>query len=97
MGGSSAVGFQTSNGQVYYCLCCDYVGIMEAIEMFSKGELNMDTCNETADSITLFLNDERLYENEDSVWRIVKMLDGAIHARRWGVKGVFSYSEHGPL
>lgn len=91
MGGSSAIGFETSNGQVYYCLVGDYVGIMEAIEMYKT--LDEDECDKTAESVNEFFDDERVYEEEDSVWRIVKMRNGTIHAKCWGVKGVFSYSE----
>ena len=96
MGGQTAIGFETSNGQVYYCLVGDYVGIMEAIEMFKT--LDEDECDKTADSVHDFFYDANMYEEEDTVWRIVKMLDGNIHAKCWGVKGVFSHSEiPGPL
>ena len=96
MGGQTAIGFQTSNGQVYYCLVGDYVGFMEAIEMFKT--LDEDECDKTAESVSEFFEDERMYEEEDSVWQIVKMRNGTIRAKRWGVKGVFSYSESpGPL
>lgn len=98
MGGSSAIGFETSNGQVYYCLLGDYVGFMEAIDMFKSGDLNIEECQKTAESIDEFFNDEDMYELEDSAWRIIQMRNGMIHAKRWGMEGVFTYSEApGPL
>lgn len=93
MGGTTAVGFQTSNGQIYYGLFGDYVGFEGAIDMFSKKELKEDECTETCDSFKEFFGNESLYENEDSVWRVVRMLDGKILAKRWGMKGLFTYSD----
>lgn len=95
MGGSSAIGFETSNRQVYYCLLGDYVGIMEAIKLFKS--LDIDKCDKTAESVKEFFDNKRVYEEEDSAWRIIKMRDGNIHAKLWGMEGIFTYSETGPL
>jgi hypothetical protein len=92
MGGTSAVGFETINGQVYYTLCGDSVGIMDAVAMFEKGELNIEECEYTTDSVTEFLTDDKLYENEDSRMRIVKRIDGRVIAKTWGMKGYLTYS-----
>jgi hypothetical protein len=41
--------------------------------------------------VTVAGNDS-LYENEDS-GRVVRMLDGKILAKRWGMNGLFTYSD----
>ncbi len=91
MGGTTAIGFETINGQVYYCLLGDYIGFMDGIELFASKKLKEDECTETCDSVKEFFENETLYENEDSAWRIVCIRDGRILAKRWGMKGLFTY------
>jgi hypothetical protein len=92
-GGSSAHGFEMPDGKVKYCLRGDYEGLMEAVDLFQNGKITLEECDLEAESVDTFFNDEKLYEEEDSTWRILKMQDGSIKGRRWGLEGMFTYTK----
>jgi hypothetical protein len=89
--GQIAIGFETRNGQVYYQLYAGDVDFMDVVDMFESEEINEDDCDKTAESVDEYLESERLYENEDSMWRIVLLRDGVIVGKQQGKKGIFKY------
>ena len=89
-GGSSAHGFEMPDGKVKYCLLSEDNGLFEAVRSFVT---TLDTCDMEVESVDTFFNDERLYEEEDSAWRILKMQDGSIKGRRWGQEGMYTYTK----
>jgi hypothetical protein len=90
-GGSSAHGFEMPDGKVKYCLRGEEDGIVEAVELYDS-KITLDKCKLAAESVDAFFNDESLYEKEDSAWRVLKMQDGSIKGKRWGLEGIFTYT-----
>jgi hypothetical protein len=89
----TAIGFETNQGQVYYCLINGVVEIYDAIDMFKKRIVCEDECLLTYDSVDDYLRDDEPFEKENTVCRILKTKMGDIIVKHSEMKGEITYSE----
>lgn len=90
MGSSTIFGYEQENGKIYYIVSRELM--LEEIEKYLilrkvPGNINI---NKESDSIIDFFSKKK-FEQEDSNWRILYMLDGTIKCRRLGSPGEFVY------
>lgn len=91
MGGSVAFGYEQDNGTVVYNLSTEL--LFEQIEEYMRKRESPNKYNyisKESISVDDFFT-EKMYEHDDSIWRILYMLDGTIKCKRWGSPGEFIY------
>lgn len=93
MEGTTAFGYEQENGHIFYSLSQNLV--LDEIEKYLISriiplELNI---NIKSDSIIDYFSDAK-YEEDNSNWRILYMLDGTIRCRRRRFSGEFIYKSN---
>ena len=93
MGVTTAFGYEQENGNISYILSRDL--ILDEIEKYlidrivpSKVNINIKS-----ESIIDYFSVNK-FEQDDSNWRILYMLDGSIRCRRMGSQGEFIYKSN---
>jgi len=91
MGGSVAFGYEQDNGSIIYNLSTEL--LLDEIELYlikRETPKKYNYVSKVSVNVIDYFS-EKIYEQDDSVWRILYMLDGTIKCKKWGSPGEFIY------
>ena len=87
---TTAFGYETPDGSVFYILS-DFLMFEDIIQYILKRGTPMSNNLKNKSSCLLEYFSDSLFTKDNSIWRVLYMLDGTVQCKKLGISGIFTY------